>query len=361
MALRFQFFGATAAELASKNPVLLARELVVEVDTNKHKIGDGITSWNSLPYGGTKGDQGVKGDTGIQGSTGPKGDKGDTGVTGLQGPTGADSTVPGPQGPKGDPGDVGPQGPQGVAGPKGDTGATGPAGVKGDTGLQGIQGLPGNDGAPGAQGSQGLKGDTGNQGPQGIQGQIGQTGPPGTTDYNALENKPSLATVATSGAYADLSGKPNIPAAQVQTDWNAVSGIGVLLNKPNIPAAQVNSDWNSVSGLSQILNKPAIPALPLVVATPATTGIMTVPMTSTGKTITPTGACTFNASGGTAGTYCTFIITTSGTAAFVLTFSTNFKAAGTLSTGTVSGKKFSITFFCIDGTLWQEIGRTAAM
>lgn len=33
----------------------------------------------------------------------------------------------------------------------------------------------------------------------------------------------SLATVATSGSYSDLSNKPTIPAAQVQTDWNATS------------------------------------------------------------------------------------------------------------------------------------------
>lgn len=28
-----------------------------------------------------------------------------------------------------------------------------------------------------------------------------------------------------------------IPAAQVQSDWNATSGMGVILNKPTIPAA----------------------------------------------------------------------------------------------------------------------------
>ena len=42
----------------------------------------------------------------------------------------------------------------------------------------------------------------------------------------------SLAAVATSGSYNDLSNKPTIPAAQVQSDWNAVSGMGVILNKP---------------------------------------------------------------------------------------------------------------------------------
>ena len=37
-----------------------------------------------------------------------------------------------------------------------------------------------------------------------------------------------------------------------------------LFNKPTIPAAQVNSDWNSVSGASRILNKPVVPAVPSV-------------------------------------------------------------------------------------------------
>ena len=46
---------------------------------------------------------------------------------------------------------------------------------------------------------------------------------------------------------------------QVQSDWNASSGLGQILNKPAIPAAQVNSDWNANSGVAEILNKPTIP------------------------------------------------------------------------------------------------------
>lgn len=46
-----------------------------------------------------------------------------------------------------------------------------------------------------------------------------------------------LSTVATSGAYSDLTGKPTIPAAQVQSDWNAGSGLGQILNKPTISGA----------------------------------------------------------------------------------------------------------------------------
>ena len=88
-----------------------------------------------------------------------------------------------------------------------------------------------------------------------------------------------LATVATTGSYNDLIDKPTIPAAQVNADWNAASGVAQilnkpslatvatsgsyddLLNKPTIPAAQVNADWNAASGVAQILNKPTIPTI----------------------------------------------------------------------------------------------------
>ena len=78
-------------------------------------------------------------------------------------------------------------------------------------------------------------------------------------------NTADLATVATTGSYNDLSNKPTIPAAQVNADWNATSGVAQILNKPSIPAAQVNADWNATSGVAQILNKPSL-------ATVATTG-----------------------------------------------------------------------------------------
>lgn len=94
-------------------------------------------------------------------------------------------------------------------------------------------------------------------------------------------------------------------------------------------------------------------------ATPATTGTMTVSMTTDVVTITPTGACTFNASGGATGKTLTFSITTSGTSSFVLTFGTNFRKTGTLATGTTSARFFTVTFRCLDGTVWSEVARTA--
>ena len=122
-----------------------------------------------------------------------------------------------------------------------------------------------------------------------------------TGDYNDLIDKPDLsiyaessdlATVATTGSYDDLSDKPSIPAAQVNADWDASSGVSAILNKPNlatvattgdysdlqnlpsIPAAQVNSDWTANSGVAEILHKPdlSVYAQSSDLATVATTG-----------------------------------------------------------------------------------------
>ena len=51
-----------------------------------------------------------------------------------------------------------------------------------------------------------------------------------------------LATVATSGSYNDLLNKPTIPAAQVNSDWNADSGVAQILNKPTIPDVSGKAD-----------------------------------------------------------------------------------------------------------------------
>ena len=100
------------------------------------------------------------------------------------------------------------------------------------------------------------------------------------TDWNAsgtiaeILNKPTLATVATSGSYTDLLNTPTIPSAQVQSDWNASGTLAEILNKPTlfsgsyndltdkptIPSAQIQSDWNQStnSALDFIKNKPAL-------------------------------------------------------------------------------------------------------
>jgi hypothetical protein len=106
------------------------------------------------------------------------------------------------------------------------------------------------------------------------------------TGPGVILNKPTLSAVAISNAYNDLTGRPNIPPAQVQADWeqtddqqrnyikhkptipaaqvqvdwaqSTVGAIDFIKNKPTIPAAQVQVDWNSGSGVTHILNKPLI-------------------------------------------------------------------------------------------------------
>lgn len=51
-------------------------------------------------------------------------------------------------------------------------------------------------------------------------------------DPSYIQNKPTLATVATTGNYSDLTGKPKIPAEQVNSDWSAQYGKAQILNKP---------------------------------------------------------------------------------------------------------------------------------
>jgi len=50
MSTTIKLRGGIAANWASVNPVLAEREMVVETDTYKIKIGDGTTAYNSLEY-----------------------------------------------------------------------------------------------------------------------------------------------------------------------------------------------------------------------------------------------------------------------------------------------------------------------
>jgi hypothetical protein len=74
----------------------------------------------------------------------------------------------------------------------------------------------------------------------------------------------AAAAEAAANAYTDaeIAALPPIPAAQVNSDWNAVSGVTEILNKPTIPAAQIQSDWNQSNNAAVdfIKNKPTISA-----------------------------------------------------------------------------------------------------
>jgi hypothetical protein len=175
----------------------------------------------------------------------------------------------------------------------------------------------------------------------------------------------SISAVGFSNDYTDLDNKPTIPAAQVNSDWNAVSGVAQILNKPTIPSiaglatvtyvdqqdalkvdkvagkglstndftntlktkldgieagaqVNVNADWNATSGDAQILNKPTLTNGTVTsVGVTAGTGISVSgsPITSSGS-ITVTNSAPDQVVGLTAGsgiavtgTYPNFTIT----------------------------------------------------
>lgn len=184
---------------------------------------------------------------GIFPQPGPQGPQGEQGPQGLQGPQG-------PQGPAGQDGATGLQGPQGPQGPAGQDGAAGPQGPKGDTGTSYIikgtvateSGLPnpalvdrqsaylvgsdepydlyviiGNEGSlqwfnAGMFGTN-ITLDTEqvqdgyNLGSITVNGESWNVA--STIDWSNVTDKPTFATVATTGSYNDLSNKPTIPAA----------------------------------------------------------------------------------------------------------------------------------------------------
>jgi hypothetical protein len=44
-----------------------------------------------------------------------------------------------------------------------------------------------------------------------------------------------------------LSNKPTIPAAQVQTDWNATSGMASIANKPSLATVATSGAYSDLS------------------------------------------------------------------------------------------------------------------
>ena len=99
------------------------------------------------------------------------------------------------------------------------------------------------------------------------------------SDWNATSgdalilNKPSLATVATSGNYNDLSNKPNIPdisgiqskldgiaegaEVNVQSDWNetTTTSDAYIKNKPTLATVATSGNYNDLT------NRPTIPSV----------------------------------------------------------------------------------------------------
>jgi hypothetical protein len=73
MAVRIQFRRDTAANWTSRNPILADGEMGIEKVTKLFKLGDGVTAWNDLEYGGVQGPAGDDGAPGADGADGADG------------------------------------------------------------------------------------------------------------------------------------------------------------------------------------------------------------------------------------------------------------------------------------------------
>ena len=60
--------------------------------------------------------------------------------------------------------------------------------------------------------------------------------------------------VCQTGSYNDLTDKPTIPEPQVNSDWNAQTGISQILNKPNLSTVATTGSYNDLT------DKPTIPS-----------------------------------------------------------------------------------------------------
>ena len=105
-----------------------------------------------------------------------------------------------------------------------------------------------------------------------------------SADPSYIQNKPTLATVATSGSYNDLSNKPTIPAAQIQSDYTQSDNTAVdyIKNKPDLSIYAQSSSLATVAtsgSYTDLTDKPTIPDVSNMVTT------------DTAQTITGTKTC----------------------------------------------------------------------
>ena len=204
-----------AANWTANNPVLLAGEFGIELDSTpiKMKIGDGATHWNDLPYAGASESEIIEI---IEETTYTKQQI----DTALDGKADADDVY---------------------------------TKAEVDNIKSEIEGeIPTvNDSTVNIYQGGTLKGSfTLNQ-------SSGETinldaGGVSSVDWDDITDKPDFSTVAISGEYNDLLHRPDIPVNT--SDLTNDSGFITINDVP----AQVNADWNSNSGVSQILNKPTV-------------------------------------------------------------------------------------------------------
>jgi uncharacterized protein (TIGR02145 family) len=176
----------------------------------------------------------------------------------LYAKTSGSSTL-GPKGDKGDAGTQGIQGERGEKGEKGDTGLTGATGVKGADGLTtSVNGVTQVGGA--------ITLTKANLGLGNVDNTSDANKPVSTSTQTTLDTKvdkvigKGLSTEDyTSAEQSKLAGIATGAEVNVQADWNQTTNTAddYIKNKPTIPAAQVQTDWTASSGMGVLLNKPA--------------------------------------------------------------------------------------------------------
>lgn len=259
MADRIQLRRDASTNWTTVNPILADGEVGLEQDTSQFKIGDGVSAWTGLPYGGLKGEPGLSaytiavenGFTGTEsqwlaslvGPQGPQGLQGIQGEMGATGPAGPE----GPIGPQGVPGEIGPTGPAGPQGPQGIQGEAGPAGPQGEQGPQGEAGPTGPAGPAGAQGPQGLQGEPG---PAGVGVPAGGATGQVLTKASAGDHDTQWTTPLSPGS-PTLTGDINLAGA-VRGSASAVAGV-------DLDCSQSNYFTKSVTGATtfSVSNVPA--------------------------------------------------------------------------------------------------------
>lgn len=160
----------------------------------------------------------------------------------------------------------------------------------------------------------------------------------------SLTNFPTL-NQNTTGTAANLSGTPALPNGTTAT-------------------TQVVSDNTTKVATDAFVRLYTQPIYATATALTAGSTVTWTPILGTNiYTLTPAQTETINMGtipSACVGTEMTLIITTSGTTAYTLTFGTNLKSQGTLSTGTTSGKIFQLKYTIYSTSAVYESSRTIA-
>ena len=276
--IQLQLRRGLSTDWSTANPVLAIGEIGLETNTQLFKIGNGLTGWNSLPYGGFTGPSGATGAASVvTGPTGPTGATGasstvtgPTGWTGSNGATGAQGAASIVTGPTGNTGPTGAQGAASVV--TGPTGNTGPTGPTGPTGAQGIAGTATNTGATGPTGPTGRTGPTG---PAGASSTV--TGPTGNTGITGPTGAPSPGPTGPTGVTGPTGavGASSAAFLSIYTDGAIGStGSGLVTTSSTVTAPAVVSAYSNVFAS-------AVVTLASSGITVSAAGVITVPLNGT--------------------------------------------------------------------------------